>query len=726
MKKIILGLIISFITTLFIIILILSTIGIETNKFNNFITNKIYHSNLNIKLELQTIRFKIDVKEISLFLETINPKVNYKNNLIPTKNIKVYLEFLSFIKSKPQIKKISFSLEKLDIKEIKKISSNFKPSNFTSFLNNKIDEGTIDTKVEVYFNENNTFDNFIARGSVSDLKAKLIGNLSLEKTNFKFFADKTDVLLKDISCKTSFLKINNGDLRISLEPEIEITSNFITKIKFDSKKNKLIKLKNLDFFENITVIEADINNNFTINFDKTYKIKNYNLKNNGKISRATFKYEKPFKNYLINEKVKILSINNSDIKANFSQKKKNIVISGEYSLNKDNFLEFELENTTNNKISNLNIKFDYAKYVKIDFVNYEKPKGKVASVALNLDKSTDKINIKKLNFKEDDNQFFIKDLKLTKGKFNSFKTVTVKTNKNGIINNNFEINSGKNIKVIGSQFDASKLPKILSKEDKTNLISNLSSEIEIDFTNIIAPLSEKIKNFKLIGKIERGKFIKISSKGSFNENNHLDISMKYDKKNKKRFLEVYSDLTRPLLTEYNFFKGLTGGKLLYSSTIEDKISSSKLKIENFKVINAPDMVKLLSLADLSGLADLAQGEGLSFDILEISMKKKGDTLNLNEILAIGPSMSVIMEGYQNSKVTSLRGTLVPAKTLNKMIAKIPVIGNIIIPKEVGEGLFGISFKMKGPPGKIKTTINPLRTLTPRFIQKIIEKNNKPK
>ena len=89
-------------------------------------------------------------------------------------------------------------------------------------------------------------------------------------------------------------------------------------------------------------------------------------------------------------------------------------------------------------------------------------------------------------------------------------------------------------------------------------------------------------------------------------------------------------------------------------------------------------------------------------------------------------MSVIMEGYQNSKVTSLRGTLVPAKTLNKMIAKIPVIGNIIIPKEVGEGLFGISFKMKGPPGKIKTTINPLRTLTPRFIQKIIEKNNKPK
>ena len=67
-----------------------------------------------------------------------------------------------------------------------------------------------------------------------------------------------------------------------------------------------------------------------------------------------------------------------------------------------------------------------------------------------------------------------------------------------------------------------------------------------------------------------------------------------------------------------------------------------------------------------------------------------------------------MEGYQEQDgVTSLKGTLVPAKTLNKIISKIPIIGNIVIPKEVGEGLFGISFKMKGMPGKIKTTVNPL-------------------
>ena len=176
------------------------------------------------------------------------------------------------------------------------------------------------------------------------------------------------------------------------------------------------------------------------------------------------------------------------------------------------------------------------------------------------------------------------------------------------------------------------------------------------------------------------------------------------------------------MTEYSFFNGLSGGKLLFTSVIDNEKSNSRLKIENFKLVNAPGVIQLLSLADLGGLADLAKGEGLSFDVLEISMEKSEDLLKLSEILALGPSMSVLMEGYQGKDgLTSLRGTLVPAKTLNKIISKIPLIGNIVIPKEIGEGLFGVSFKMKGPKGNIKTSINPIRTLTPRFIQKIIDR-----
>ena len=108
----------------------------------------------------------------------------------------------------------------------------------------------------------------------------------------------------------------------------------------------------------------------------------------------------------------------------------------------------------------------------------------------------------------------------------------------------------------------------------------------------------------------------------------------------------------------------------------------------------------------------------------MSLVKNDQVLNLKELYAIGPSISILMEGYVESKtgLVSLRGTMVPAKTLNKFLSKLPIIGEILIPKEIGEGLFGISFKMKGKPENIKTTVNPIKTLTPRFIQKAIEKS----
>ena len=111
--------------------------------------------------------------------------------------------------------------------------------------------------------------------------------------------------------------------------------------------------------------------------------------------------------------------------------------------------------------------------------------------------------------------------------------------------------------------------------------------------------------------------------------------MKKDKNSDRKYLEIYSDLTRPLLTEYNFFKGLSGGKLLFTSIIENTKTTSKLKIENFKVKNAPGVVKLLSLADLGGLADLAEGEGLSFDLLEIDMEKNKDILKTKRNISAG-------------------------------------------------------------------------------------------
>ena len=143
-------------------------------------------------------------------------------------------------------------------------------------------------------------------------------------------------------------------------------------------------------------------------------------------------------------------------------------------------------------------------------------------------------------------------------------------------------------------------------------------------------------------------------------------------------------------------------------------------------MNAPAFAKLLALADLRGLEILLSGKGLEFHSLEIKLKEDKKLRLIEEIYAVGPSLTILMEGYveKDTGLTSLRGTMVPAKEINKLISKIPVLGEILIGKEVGEGVFGVSFKMKGPPGKIKTTVNPIKTLTPRFITRALEKRKK--
>ena len=716
---------ISLLSSLFILIisiLILTTIGIETNKFNNFISKRIYQTNDNLDVQLSTIKFKLDVKEISLFLETKSPQINYKNVTLPAKIIKVYVDFISIFKSEPKIEKVYLASEELDIKKLKKISVIFKPSNLKSFVNNKIKDGKLNTELEIYLNKENLLDDFIAKGSVVDLSSENFKNFGLEKTNFTFFADKTDILIKNFLTEIGPLKIKDGDIKISLSPTIDVESNFKSNLIYDVGSDNYKKsLEKINFIQYIFNFDSNLNNFFKLKMDKTYKVKNFEYKNNGIIQNASLDIKKLIKNDQFFKTTEKLHIVNSEVKTLISSSKKNFVLSGMYKLDKGDLLEFNLNNTFKKDSAEIDINLDYDKSLNLDLINYKKAKGKVASFSINLDRRKDDLNIKKINYSEKNTLIQGSDIKLRDNKLLSFNKVIVRTEMDGVKNNDFSLSFGKKVMIKGKSLDASNLSKFFKQKNDINRLELISKDFEIDLTNIIAPLSEKIKNFKLIGKIKNGKFTKISSKGDFGNNNFLDISLKSDNQNKKKYLEIYSDKPQPLLAEFGFFKGLTGGKMLFSSIIESNYSNSKLKIEDFKVINAPGMVKLLALADLGGLADLAEGEGLSFDILEINMERTNNSLKLNEIIALGPSISVLMEGYQTPSITSLKGNLVPAKTLNTIISKIPVLGDIIIPKEVGEGLFGISFKMKGPPGNVKTTINPIRTVTPRFIQKIIDK-----
>ncbi len=729
MKKIFIKINLFFLSLLILLTIILSTTGIETAKFNNLISDKINANNQKINLELQKIKFKFDLKNLSLFLETSDPNLEYQNYRMPVQNIKVYLGLLSIFKSEAKINMVNITSKEIEISELKKIVIQMKPSSLTSFINNRIEKGKINTNIEIYLSNNQKMENYIIKGEVKDMVIKLDSDLKLNKTDFDFFADQSDILIKNIRSKSEGVSIDNGSLKIVKGEAVNLEADLNTKIdiKKDSKLKFLPQLRKINIINGETTLNAKLDHFLNITFDKTFKVTDFSYKNKGNVQNLFFKLKKPVSSTFLQEEINTVYIKKTELLFSLNSKKKNnITATGKYSFNNKNFQNYKIENNFFNQNFDLNLNLDFSEIVNIELLNYKKEVNKVAKIFLDIEKNKKFISIKKIDYLEDQNSIVVKDLSFEERDIVSLKNIKVKTYDKDGLKNDFILDFNNIIKVYGDKYDATNLNRLLNQKSKENIFRKINKNIDIDLKKIDTPLSEKISNFKLIGKVEKGKFVKISSKGDFGDDRFLDITLKSNKDGKK-YLEVYSDLPQPLLSNYSFFKGLTGGNMTFSSIIQKKNSTSKLIIKNFKIVNAPGVVKLLSLADFGGLADLAEGEGLSFETMEIKMSNNNGFLKLDEIYAVGPSISVLMEGYkEESGLTSLRGTLVPAKNLNKILSKIPVIGNIIIPQEVGEGLFGVSFKMKGMPGKIKTTINPIKTLTPRFITKALEKSKQAK
>ena len=250
--------------------------------------------------------------------------------------------------------------------------------------------------------------------------------------------------------------------------------------------------------------------------------------------------------------------------------------------------------------------------------------------------------------------------------------------------------------------------------------SNLSVKIDktyIDKISYINNLSGSI-NFT------KNKINQLNLESNFLNDKKLTLTINTNKNNEK-ITTLFSSYPKPLVKRYKFIKGFEEGVLDFQSIKKNNTSKSLLIIDNFRVKEVPVLAKLLSLASLQGIADLLTGEGIRFTDFEMIFSNKGKLMTIDEIYAIGPAISIMMSGYiESEKLVSLRGTLVPARTINRTIASIPLVGDILIGKKVGEGVFGVSFKIKGPPKNLKTTVNPIKTLTPRFITRTLEKIKK--
>ena len=729
-KKIIKFLLIIFLI-LATVIFYLSLFGLKTNKFNNQINSNILKINKKINLDLKDVNYLLNPFDFTVNIKTKNPQILLEGKSLQIKDIQTNVSLKSLINNQFSIDDLQISTKDIKLNDIILLARKLHNSPQLYVLDTIIKDGLINANINLNFNKSGKIkENYKIEGYVKKAELNILNQAKLQNLYFNFNINKNIYSFKKVSTEVNNIKITSPLIGIDKKKN----SFFVNGQLLSEKKNFSVEeLK--PFFSNLlnTIdlqkLTFSSKNNFSFSINKKFKFKDFKVEttvdlNQLIINEKRFKLKKYFPNF--SEKIKLekhkiiinYDKNKFDIKGNgyILLKEKSDELSYQISKKKDGFL-FDLKlNLKNNSLL-------------IDFLDFKKEEGLNSLISIKGNhKKNDQIIFDLINLKAGKNEFLIKGLDLNK----NFKIIDIE-NLNINYQNDKKIFNILNLKkdnlnfiLEGESFDASKMiDNIMNSDDDNGFIfDNLNSKIDIKIKNTYIDEINYMNNLNGNIIFNNNKISNLKLESIFPNQKKIKLTIETTK-DAEIITKLFSAYPAPLVKRYDFIKGFDEGHLDFYSSKKDGISNSVIVIDDFKIKEVPIFAKLLSLSSLQGMADLLTGEGIRFTDFEMNFSNQKGLTTIEEMYAIGPAVSILMDGYiESKKLLSLRGTLVPATTINRSIASIPLLGKILIGDKTGEGVFGVSFKIKGPPKDLKTTVNPIKTLTPRFITRTLEKIKK--
>ena len=731
MIKRIIKILLTIFVILFLAILYLSIFGIKTDKFNNQIIDNTLKINKKINLRLKDVKYLLNPYNFTINIKTKNPQISIGGRSLGIKDIQTNIALKSLINNQFSIDYLKLKTKEIKLDDVIALGRIFKNSPQLFVLNTIIKDGYIIANINLNFDEKGKIKkNYKIEGSVKKARLNILNQIKLNNLNFNF-----DIVKNVYSLKQIEMKFNETEITSPLIEIQEIKNSFFVNGQFLSNKKDFDIDEFKPIFVNLTnqidikKIEFSSKNNFSFNINKKLKFDNLKVQsiielNNFIIAEKNLK----LKTYLPNF-VEEIKFRKHKININYEKNKFDIKGNGNILLeNKIDSLSYQVIRNENNYSFNTKINLKNNSLL-IDFLDYEKKEDLDSLLLIKGNfKKNNQLIFNLINLKENDNEILIEGLNLNK----SFKIIDIKKfninyRNNKKISNNLNLKKDKLDFIIeGQSFDATSIINniIDSDEESSSIFDNLNSKIKIKIKKTYIDEVNYINN--LYGNLEynNNKISNLKLESVFPNKEKINLSIE-TKNNSETITRLFSSYPKPLVKRYSFIKGFEEGYLDFYSSKKGGISNSVLVIDNFKVKEVPIFAKLLSLASLQGMADLLTGEGIRFTDFEMNFSNQKGLTTIEEMYAIGPAVSILMEGYiETNKLVSLRGTLVPATTINRSIASIPLLGKILIGDKTGEGVFGVSFKIKGPPKDLKTSVNPIKSLTPRFITRTLEKIKK--
>ncbi len=706
-----------------------SLIGFETKSFNNQIKENLKKIDPKLDIKVNDVKIILDLFNLKINTKTLGPVISYNNKSIDLELIKSEISLLNLLNNKFKLSNLFVSTKSIKLKEVIGFYRSINENNKTELyiLENFINKGYLIADIVLNFDDKGKLkNNFKINGLVRDGSLNILNKQKIDKINFIFESENKKLDLYDL--KLSYLNVNFTSQKI----EIENKDNFSQiKGKINSDKISLSEESLKKFLDpflklNFQNLKFSSENKFLIKIDNKFKVSDYEINSSFDIDELSINSDIDLKEIFPNLKSEI-SFKNHQTEITFKENNFSLEGNGEFLIQK-NFDKayYKIEKKGDEYF--FDTKIDFIKNpINFNFLNYKSDDNSKVSLKLDGKFNENKtLHLENIKFENNSDLISLKNFELT----NDLKILGLKSaffNYTDIQNkkNNFQAEQdGEKFIISGKIFNASKLIEDLIFEDTKNkniFKKNFSFKIDLDEVY----LHDEDVVYGLKGKLNfiDNKIINANINAKFEDNEKISFTL--ISKNNQKVTTFYSDRAKPFVKKFNFIKGFEKGSLDFYSVKSKEISNSKLKIYDFNLKELPALTKILTLASLQGIADLLSGEGIGFSEFEMSFQNKDKLMTIDEIYAIGPAISILMEGYiEKNKLVSLKGTLVPATTINNVIGSIPILGDILVGKKTGEGVFGVSFKIKGPPKKPETTVNPIKTLTPRFITRTLEKIKK--
>ena len=738
------------------------TFGFQTENFNDLIQKRFNEQYKKVKLEFKNVRVSLDIKNFSVKFHLNNPKLYHKGDLTNIYETNFGIGIFSAIKGNynPKFLQIKFSENSFE-KSISLVRDVFLEDSQRGYLDNKIKKGTIQGELKIY-NDNALKIEF--SGSVKDAYFIVSNDLpQFENINANINYKDNELNVNILSGSTAGLSFDKSKILVSeLESGYKAIIDVSLSGKFNSiKEFKNLKINNLDnITENIEKLSfsTTANNKIEIEFDKKGNLLNTNVKGKAELFNLDLDlYQTSFPNVLDDKNRKF---KNGKFKVEFDRS--NLFING-VIFNQNDILDFKINSDLSKNTSRINIISDvnFSNWQKVIKPEYIKGSSKFY-IQLNASKDQvsfeSRVDIKKslinftpVNFTKllnDDGQInlkgeikknraFLEKVSISSGKNNielldlyfdenfsllSLNSISVNTDKSNFKVLSNKKNSINNIEIEGKRLDAKFIIDSLTSSKSSTFISKkFNGLISAKLDLIDTGTNDNIRDFVLTGAITKGKFTKLDASGKFSNNEKITIKIN---KNKNGNLATYllSDRARPFIAGYSFIKGFEKGKLEFTSEdLSATASKGKIVITDFKIKEIPVLAQILSLASVTGILDTLRGEGIRFDNTVIVFENDENFFTFKDFYGTGPAIGFIVEGKINNEdhFASLDGNIIPAYEVNRLISNIPVLGQILTGKS-GDGVFGVSFKLKGKDDKYDITINPVRTITPRFLQRFID------